>query len=136
MPQDEAGDNDKNRRGIKPRELNPEPRLGPLPYDRSKTFRPDLLERVQAALEQRHGMSYSTSRKGLKAIQAALLGLAACIIEDEAAMKDLIGGGTILLPSDFDESFRNLSDAEVKVMVESILRAVNRRLNLDDDDIS
>ena len=58
------------------------------------------------------------------------------VIEDEAAMKGLIGGGTILLPSDFDESFRNLSDAEVKVMVESILRAVNRRLNLDDDDIS
>ena len=81
MPQDEAVEHDKNRRGIKPRDMNPEPRLGPLPYDRSKTFRPDLLERIQAALEQRHGMSYSTSRKGLKAIQAAALGLVAAVIE-------------------------------------------------------
>ena len=136
MSQHDAEESAESRRGIKPRSVDPVPRVAAIPYDRTRSFRPDLLERIQAVLEQKHGMSYSISRKGLKAVHVAALGIIATVIDDEHVMKDIIGAGTILLPTDFDPDFRNLTAAEVKIAVEAILRAINRRLELDDYDFS
>lgn len=81
-------------------------------------------------------MTYANARKSLRYIRMSLLACGAALIDDEQVKRDLIGMGGVLLPHEFDESVRNFSHNEVKLVVETLLVAVNRKLGLKDDDVS
>lgn len=129
--------NGARKRGPQPRILNPEPELGPLPHNRKDQKRPDLIIAIEAAVEQVHGIeSFQSIKRVSSYVHMASLAFARACIEDEDALKAFIHTGSILLGDELGHGVRNLTQKEVKIALERMLIAVNRSLELNDDDLS